>query len=64
METLGHSRSNRSWPVPGILFMVLGCSKVYAALIATGSWLYGDASTAMILLAVAAGSAWGVFALN
>ena len=53
------------WPVPrGILSMVLGCTGVYAALIATGSWLYGDASTAMILLAVAAGSAWGVFALN
>ena len=53
------------WPVPrGILSMVLGCTGVYAALIATGSWLYGDTSTAMILLAVAAGSAWGVFALN
>jgi Na+/proline symporter len=53
------------WPVPrGILSMVLGCTGVYAALIATGSWLYGDASTAMILLAVGAGSAWGVFALN
>lgn len=53
------------WPVPkGILSMVLGCTGVYAALIATGSWLYGDASMAMILLAVAAGSAWGVFALN
>ena len=53
------------WPVPrGILSMVLGCTGVYAALIATGSWLYGDATTAMILLAVAAGSAWGVFALN
>lgn len=53
------------WPIPcGILSMVLGCTGVYAALIATGSWLYGDASTAMILLAVAAGSAWGVFALN
>ena len=53
------------WPVPrGILSMVLGCTGVYAALIATGSWLYGDASTAMILLAVTAGSAWGVFALN
>ena len=53
------------WPVPrGILSMVLGCTGVYAALIATGSWLYGDASTAMILLAVAAGSAWGVFVLN
>ena len=53
------------WPVPrGILSMVLGCTGVYAALIATGSWLYRDASTAMILLAVAAGSAWGVFALN
>ena len=53
------------WPVPrGILSMVLGCTGVYASLIATGSWLYGDASTAMILLAVAAGSAWGVFALN
>ena len=53
------------WPVPrGILSMVLGCTGVYAALIATGSWLYGDVSTAMILLVVAAGSAWGVFALN
>ena len=53
------------WPVPrGILSMVLGCTGVYAALIATGSWLYGEASTAMILLAVAAGSACGVFALN
>lgn len=53
------------WPVPrGILSMVLGCTGVYAGLIATGSWLYGDASTAMILLAVAAGSACGVFALN
>lgn len=53
------------WPVPrGILSMVLGCTGVYAALIATGSWLYGDASAAMILLAVATGSAWGVFALN
>ena len=53
------------WPVPrGILSMVLGCTGVYAALIATGSWLYSDASTAIILLAVAAGSAWGVFALN
>ena len=53
------------WPVPrGILSMVLGCTGVYAALIATGSWLYGDASTALILLAVAAGSACGVFALN
>jgi SSS family solute:Na+ symporter len=53
------------WPVPrGILSMVLGCTGVYAALIATGSWLYGDASMAMVLVAVAASSAWGVFALN
>lgn len=53
------------WPVPrGILSMVLGCTGVYAALIATGSWLYGDVTTAMLLVAVAAGSAWGVFALN
>jgi Na+/proline symporter len=53
------------WPVPrGILSMVLGCTGVYAALIATGSWLYGDASTATILVVAAAGSAWGVFALN
>ena len=53
------------WPVPrGILSMVLGCTGVYAALIATGCWLYGDATTAMLLVAVAAGSAWGVFALN
>ena len=41
-----------------------GCTGVYAALIATGSWLYGDATTATLLVAVAAGSAWAVFALN
>ena len=53
------------WPVPrGILSMVLGCTGVYAGLIATGSWLYGDATTATLLVAVAAGSAWAVFALN
>ena len=53
------------WPVPrGILSMVVGCTGVYAALIATGSWLYGDVTTAMLLVALAAGSAWGVFALN
>tara|TARA_B100000963_G_scaffold318602_1_gene299840 strand:- start:80 stop:1843 length:1764 start_codon:yes stop_codon:yes gene_type:complete len=53
------------WPVPrGILSMVMGCTGVYAALIATGSWLYGDATTSMMLVAVAAGSACGVFALN
>ena len=53
------------WPVPrGILSMVLGCTGVYAALIATGSWLYGDATTAIILMAVTAGSAWAVFVLN
>ncbi|MAI23455.1 MAG: Na+:solute symporter [Crocinitomicaceae bacterium] len=53
------------WPVPrGILSMVLGCTGVYAALIATGSWLYGDATTAMILASVTAGSAWAVFVLN
>ncbi|MBO75218.1 MAG: Na+:solute symporter [Flavobacteriales bacterium] len=53
------------WPVPrGILSMVLGCTGVYAALIATGSWLYGDATTAMILAAVTVGSAWAVFVLN
>ena len=53
------------WPVPrGILSMVLGCTGVYAALIATGSWLYGDATTAIILMAVTAGSARAVFVLN
>lgn len=53
------------WPVPrGILSMVFGCTGVYAALIATGSWLYGDATTAIILMAVTAGSAWAVFVLN
>ena len=59
------AEASDSWPVPrGILSMVLGCTGVYAALIATGSWLYGDVGTAMPLVALAAGSAWGVFALN
>ena len=31
------------WPLPqGILCMVLGCTAVYAALFATGYWLYGQ----------------------
>ena len=53
------------WPVPrGILSMVLGCVGVYGALIATGSWLYGDGATAGVLALLAVGSAWGVVALN
>jgi SSS family solute:Na+ symporter len=46
--------TERDWDVPtGILCMVLGCFAVYAALFATGNWIYGKNLLAGILTAVA-----------
>ena len=39
-----------------VLSMVIGCLMVYAALFATGSWIYGNVTTASILTIVATGS--------
>ena len=46
------------WTVPrGILAMVIGCLAVYAALFATGYWIYGLLTPAIALTVVAAVSA-------
>lgn len=44
----------RPWDVPtGIICMVLGCFSVYSALFATGNWIYGKISIAVVLTVVA-----------
>lgn len=49
-ETAG---ATRAWSVPtGVLCMFLGCVTVYAALFATGCWLYSRTSQAMTLTIV------------
>ncbi|MCF8234786.1 MAG: Na+:solute symporter [Bacteroidales bacterium] len=49
----------KGWDVPqGILAMVLGCFAVYSALFATGNWIYGKYSLAIILTFVFAISTW------
>jgi len=53
------------WSVPrGIASMVFGSIGVYAALIATGSWLYGEMMTAGLLAALALVCTVIVLALN
>ncbi len=47
----------------GILCMVLGCALVYAALFATGFWLYGQALPAAVLSVVVLISAAALFKL-
>jgi Na+/proline symporter len=48
----------KAWSVPaGIRCMLLGTASVYAALFATGFFLYGRTATASLLALVAAGSA-------
>jgi len=47
----------------GVLCMVLGCSLVYAALFATGFWLYGQTGFAVILTLVSVVSAFLLFKL-
>ena len=50
--------SGEKWDVPfGILCMVFGCVGVYAALFATGLWIYGRYLPATILTAVTVASA-------
>jgi len=45
--------TERDWDVPtGILCMVLGCFAVYAALFATGNWIYGKNLLAGILTTI------------
>ncbi len=49
--------AKEKWDVPfGILCMVFGCVGVYAALFATGMWIYGRYVPAIILTAIAVGA--------
>jgi hypothetical protein len=51
------------WSVPGgLVCMLAGCLGVYAALFATGYWLYGEYRQALVLVAVAVGA--GLFLIK
>lgn len=48
------SEKSKAWDVPvGILCMMLGCVTVYSALFATGYWIYGNITVAVLLTALA-----------
>ena len=48
------SEPGKAWEVPvGILAMVFGCFAVYSVLFATGYWIYGEYTSAIILSVVA-----------
>jgi len=50
--------SNEGWSVPsGIIAMLIGCVLIYSIMFATGYWIYGDYSLAIILTGVALVSA-------
>ncbi|MGB6368118.1 MAG: sodium:solute symporter family protein [Thermoanaerobaculia bacterium] len=60
-ETLDDGKT--PWSVPGgLVCMLAGCLGVYAALFATGYWLYGEYPRALILVAVAVGA--GLFLIK
>ena len=48
----------------GLLQAFLGSVAVYAALLATGSGLYGDSTLAVVLASLAGISGWGVLKLQ
>ncbi len=51
--------ADESWNVPkGIIAMFAGCFFVYSALFATGYWLYGEITYALILTVIAIASAF------
>ncbi|MCC5936621.1 MAG: Na+:solute symporter [Lunatimonas sp.] len=47
----------------GIVGMVVACMAVYSCLFATGSWIYGDTSTALLLTGVSLASTWWVIVI-
>ena len=48
------SDPNEKWSVPqGISAMVLGCVLIYTCMFATGYWIYGDTTLAIILTVIA-----------
>ncbi len=53
--------SEESWDVPnGIIAMLTGCLLVYSVLFATGNWLYGHTTEAIILTLLAIVSGFGL----
>ena len=47
-------RPNEKWSVPsGITAMILGCVMIYSIMFATGYWIYGKTTPAMVLTGVA-----------
>ena len=52
-ETLNLVQENEKWAVPsGILAMLLGCVFIYGAMFATGYWIYGETTYAVIFTIV------------
>ncbi len=52
-------KKKEAWSVPsGILAMLLGCSLIYSCMFATGYWIYGETTKAIILTTLAAASAF------
>jgi len=56
--------ASEGWQLPlEILGMVIGCFTVYSVLFATGFWLYGQLTSALILSVVALLGGWGLFTI-
>ncbi|MEN0050594.1 MAG: Na+:solute symporter, partial [Bacteroidota bacterium] len=53
-------KSKENLPIQ-LLSFVIGCITVYAALFATGSWIYGESTTGLILTLVALGGGFILF---
>ncbi|MBX2816449.1 MAG: Na+:solute symporter [Saprospiraceae bacterium] len=52
---------NAQWTLPsGILAMLTGCVLIYSTLFATGKWLYGETTSALILTAIAVVAAFAL----
>ena len=51
-ENIDFVNDNEGWSVPsGILAMLLGCVLIYSCMFATGYWIYGETTLALILTA-------------
>lgn len=51
-ENINLQNTKSSWSVPsGILAMLLGCVLIYSCLFATGFWIYGETTNALLLSA-------------
>lgn len=58
-ENIDLIEKKEAWNVPsGIVAMLLGCTLIYSCMFATGFWIYGETTKAIILTAVAGVSAF------